>query len=91
MSLNDIPGTVTFKRNWPLGLVLMLYAAVLMFVFETRSSLADFDKRALKLETKEERRTDADAKISSDVAVIKAVVEAIRDEMRERRTRVAPQ
>lgn len=91
MSLNDIPGTVTLKRNWPLGLVLTLQAAILMFVFETRSSLADLDKRAGKLETKEEKRADADARISSDVAVIKAVVEAIRDEMRERRTRGAVQ
>lgn len=87
MSLNEIPGTVTFKRNWPLVTVLSLQAAILWFVFDTRTSLADLDRRAVKLEVKEEKRDAGDRQTSNDIASIKATVEAIlrqisRDERR---------
>jgi hypothetical protein len=89
MSINDVPGSVTFRRNWPLGLVLSLQTAILMFVFDTRSSIADLDKRAIKLEIKDEKRTEQDARFGADLAVIKANVEAIRELLREARGREA--
>lgn len=85
MSLEQIPGSVTFRRQWPLGIVLALLGAVLFFAFDTRAGIADLEKRAAKLEAKEEKRAENDRRVAQDIATIKAHVEAIRELLREDR------
>lgn len=87
MSINDLPGTVTIKRQWPLGLVVSLLTAILWFVFQTQSSVADLEKRTVRLENRDEKRVETDAAVKADVAVIKNTVESIRELLREDRRR----